>query len=99
MAGREDSLGKGADWQAAVVYKNDKLNEYKKYLSMLQYIAVISWQEASLGSWRARLTLRIMAGSTKEVSVRMEADLKAQGDELFNEYDMNLTTAFNIFVC
>jgi DNA-damage-inducible protein J len=40
-----------------------------------------------------------MAGSTKEVSVRMEADLKAQGDELFNEYDMNLTTAFNIFVC
>ncbi len=29
----------------------------------------------------------------------MDADLKAQADALFNELGMNLTTAFNIFVC
>ena len=28
----------------------------------------------------------------------MDADLKAQADELFNDLGMNLTTAFNIFV-
>ena len=39
-----------------------------------------------------------MAGSTTNISIRMDADLKAQADALFSELGMNLTTAFNIFV-
>ena len=37
-----------------------------------------------------------MAGSTN-VSIRMDADLKAQVDALFGELGMNMSTAFNIF--
>lgn len=39
-----------------------------------------------------------MAGNTTNISIRIDADLKAQADALFNELGMNLTTAFNIFV-
>lgn len=39
-----------------------------------------------------------MAGKTTNISIRMDSDLKAQADELFNDLGMNLTTAFNIFV-
>ena len=39
-----------------------------------------------------------MAGNTTNISIRMDADLKAQADALFNELGMDLTTAFNIFV-
>ena len=39
-----------------------------------------------------------MAGSTTNISIRMDSDLKAQADALFNELGMNLSTAFNIFV-
>lgn len=39
-----------------------------------------------------------MAGSTTNISIRMDTDLKAQADELFAELGMNMTTAFNIFV-
>lgn len=39
-----------------------------------------------------------MARNTTNISIRMDADLKAQADALFNELGMNLTTAFNIFV-
>ena len=39
-----------------------------------------------------------MAGKTTNISIRMDADLKAQADLLFNELGMNLTTAFNIFI-
>ena len=39
-----------------------------------------------------------MAGTTTNISIRMDADLKAQADALFGELGMNLTTAFNIFV-
>ena len=39
-----------------------------------------------------------MAGTTTNVSIRMDSDLKAQADALFSELGMNLTTAFNIFV-
>ncbi len=39
-----------------------------------------------------------MAGSTTNISIRMDADLKTQADALFNELGMNLSTAFNIFV-
>ena len=38
-----------------------------------------------------------MVGSTN-ISIRMDADLKAQADVLFGELGMNMTTAFNIFV-
>ena len=38
-----------------------------------------------------------MADSTN-VSIRMDADLKAQADALFGELGMNMSTAFNIFV-
>ena len=37
-----------------------------------------------------------MAGNTTNISIRMDADLKAQADALFTELGMNLTTAFNI---
>ena len=39
-----------------------------------------------------------MAGATTNISIRMDADLKAQAEALFGELGMNLTTAFNIFV-
>lgn len=39
-----------------------------------------------------------MAGNTTNISIRMDAALKAQADALFNELGMNLSTAFNIFV-
>ena len=39
-----------------------------------------------------------MAGNTTNISIRMDADLKAQADALFAELGMNLSTAFNIFV-
>ena len=39
-----------------------------------------------------------MAGSTTNISIRMDANLKAQADALFAELGMNLSTAFNIFV-
>ncbi|MST91341.1 type II toxin-antitoxin system RelB/DinJ family antitoxin [Ruthenibacterium lactatiformans] len=39
-----------------------------------------------------------MAGNTTNISIRMDSELKAQADALFNELGMNITTAFNIFV-
>lgn len=39
-----------------------------------------------------------MAERTTNISIRMDADLKAQADALFSEFGMNLSTAFNIFV-
>ncbi|NLA96190.1 MAG: type II toxin-antitoxin system RelB/DinJ family antitoxin [Clostridiaceae bacterium] len=39
-----------------------------------------------------------MASQTKNISIRMDADLKTQADALFSELGMNLSTAFNIFV-
>lgn len=39
-----------------------------------------------------------MAGNTTNISIRMDAALKAQAEALFNELGMNLSTAFNIFV-
>ena len=39
-----------------------------------------------------------MAGTTTNISIRMDADLKAQADALFAELGMNLSTAFNIVV-
>lgn len=39
-----------------------------------------------------------MAGTTTNISIRMDADLKAEADALFGALGMNLTTAFNIFV-
>lgn len=39
-----------------------------------------------------------MAASTTNISIRMDSDLKAQADEVFAEFGMNLSTAFNIFV-
>lgn len=39
-----------------------------------------------------------MAGSSTNISIRMDSELKAQADALFAELGMNLSTAFNIFV-
>lgn len=39
-----------------------------------------------------------MAGNTTNISIRVDADLKAQADVLFSELGMDLSTAFNIFV-
>lgn len=39
-----------------------------------------------------------MAGTTTNISIRMDSELKARADTLFNELGMNLSTAFNIFV-
>lgn len=36
--------------------------------------------------------------STTNISIRMDSELKAQADTLFNELGMNISTAFNIFV-
>lgn len=39
-----------------------------------------------------------MPNKTSNISIRMDADLKAAADVLFGELGMNLSTAFNIFV-
>lgn len=39
-----------------------------------------------------------MASNTTNISIRMDAELKSQADELFAELGMNISTAFNIFV-
>lgn len=39
-----------------------------------------------------------MAGNTTNISIRMDAELKSQADDLFAELGMNISTAFNIFV-
>ncbi len=39
-----------------------------------------------------------MAGTTTNISIRMDTELKEQAEELFSELGMNITTAFNIFV-
>ena len=39
-----------------------------------------------------------MAKATTNISIRMDSDLKARADSLFDELGMNLSTAFNIFV-
>lgn len=39
-----------------------------------------------------------MAGSTTNISIRMDSELKREADALFTELGMNISTAFNIFV-
>ncbi len=39
-----------------------------------------------------------MSGTSTNVCIRIDTELKAQAEELFNEMGMNLTTAFNIFL-
>lgn len=39
-----------------------------------------------------------MAANTTNISIRMDAELKAQADALFAELGMNISTAFNIFI-
>ena len=39
-----------------------------------------------------------MAGTTTNISIRMDTELTEQAEELFSELGMNITTAFNIFV-
>lgn len=39
-----------------------------------------------------------MAGSTTNVSIRMDSELKAQAEALFAELGMSLSTAVHIFV-
>ena len=39
-----------------------------------------------------------MNGSTTNITIRMDTNLKVQAEALFNELGMNLSTAFNIFV-
>lgn len=39
-----------------------------------------------------------MAGTTTNISIRMDSNLKTQAETLFAELGMNLSTAFNIFV-
>ena len=39
-----------------------------------------------------------MAGTTTNITIRMDSELKAEADELFDALGMNLSTAFNIFV-
>lgn len=39
-----------------------------------------------------------MANTTSNISIRMDAELKAAAEKLYSELGMNLSTAFNIFV-
>ena len=38
-----------------------------------------------------------MTGTTTNISIRMDSELKAEADTIFGALGMNLTTAFNIF--
>ena len=39
-----------------------------------------------------------MANNTTNISIRMDSELKKQAEALFEEFGMNITTAFNVFV-
>ncbi len=39
-----------------------------------------------------------MAGNTSNISVRMDAEIKAQAEELFSELGLSFSTAVNVFV-
>lgn len=39
-----------------------------------------------------------MSAHTTNISIRMDSDVKAEADALFNELGMSLTTAINIFI-
>lgn len=39
-----------------------------------------------------------MTGASTNVTIRMDADVKARADALFAEFGMTLSTAFNVFV-
>ena len=39
-----------------------------------------------------------MSGTSTNVCIRIDTELKAQAETLFSELGMNLTTAFNIFL-
>jgi DNA-damage-inducible protein J len=39
-----------------------------------------------------------MSGTSTNVCIRIDTELKAQAEALFSELGMNLTTAFNIFL-
>ena len=39
-----------------------------------------------------------MANQTTNISIRMDTELKAAAEALFDELGMNISTAFNIFV-
>ena len=39
-----------------------------------------------------------MAGATTNISIRMDSNLKAAAEALYEELGMNISTAFNIFV-
>lgn len=39
-----------------------------------------------------------MSANTTNISIRMDSDVKAEADALFNELGMSLTTAINIFI-
>lgn len=39
-----------------------------------------------------------MSGTTTNITIRMDTNLKNKAETLFNELGMNLSTAFNIFV-
>jgi DNA-damage-inducible protein J len=39
-----------------------------------------------------------MGKNTTNINIRMDAELKKQAEQLFNELGMNMTTAFNIFL-
>ena len=38
-----------------------------------------------------------MAGTTTNISIRMDTELKAQAENLFSDLGMNLTTAITVF--
>ena len=40
----------------------------------------------------------LMAGQTTNISIRMDSNLKAAAEALYEELGMNISTAFNIFV-
>ena len=61
------------------------------YFTQLFVIMLFQFITAATG-------MAAMAGNTTNISIRMDADLKAQADALFAELGMNLSTAFNIFV-
>lgn len=39
-----------------------------------------------------------MAGNTTNINIRLDRDLKEQAEDLFKEFGMSMTTAFNIFL-
>ena len=64
----------------------------------MHYIDIFVHFVYNIGKNRKEVSVFMSKTSTTNISIRMDTELKAAAEALFEELGMNLSTAFNIFV-